>query len=227
MSGWKEYLFEFISIFVALIAAFALDNWKESRNDKKIEHRILQEIKYGLDKDIEDIRTNMLGHKQGIVAAEFFIRAVNGEKVGNDSVKQQTINLHRDFLSIQNVSGYESLKSKGLELISNDSLRTRIINIYEHDYTTLRKLEEEYHELQFQKNYYPLFSQLIAPAFQFDEKHMINGIQPIHLNGSDKNRLQTDFFKMRFNRNWMLEIYNESIERINHLKTNISMELSQ
>lgn len=62
----------------------------------------------------------------------------------------------------------------GFELIDTDSLRSKIISLYEFDYQTLRKLEEEYYELQFQENYYTEPNNAIAPNFKYDEKGNIN-----------------------------------------------------
>ena len=52
-----------------------------------------------------------------------------------------------DYISIQNISGYETLKSNGLELIRDDSLRFEIITLYEYDYSILKKFEEEYENI--------------------------------------------------------------------------------
>ena len=52
-TNWKEYGFEFLSIFIAVLAAFALNNWNENRRDKHTEHKILTEISNGLENTIE------------------------------------------------------------------------------------------------------------------------------------------------------------------------------
>jgi hypothetical protein len=78
----------------------------------------------------------------------FWRKVFTNEATNLDSVRQYYFLLTRDFVSIQSTSGYETLKSKGLELIKNDSLRTKIISLYEYDYKTLTQVEEEYNELQ-------------------------------------------------------------------------------
>ena len=147
---WKKYTFEFLSIFVALISAFALSNWNDNRKDSLSENKILTEISNGLEKDLDDIKLNIGGHKTGISACNYFRDVFAGKNIEADSLMFHYFNLTRDFVSIQNTAGYETLKSKGLELIKNDSLRLKIISLYEYDYNTLRKLEEEYTEMQFQ-----------------------------------------------------------------------------
>ena len=151
--NWKKYTFEFLSIFIAVVTAFALNNWNDNRRDDKAESKILSEILNGLKKDIEDVKVNVVGHEMGIRACTFWRGIFTNTASDTDSLKQYYFILTRDFVSVQNTSGYETLKSKGLELIKNDSLRMEIISLYEYDYKTLMKLEEEYKELQFEKNY--------------------------------------------------------------------------
>ena len=132
--NWRKYTFEFLSIFIAVISAFALENWNENRRDSLAESGILSEILNGLQKDLDDVRDNSYGHKQGIRACAFWRQVLSAESVNMDSVSQYFYILTRDFISIQNTSGYETLKSKGLELIKNDTLRTEINSLYEYDY---------------------------------------------------------------------------------------------
>ena len=57
MESWKKYGFEFLSIFVAVVLAFSLDNWNQNRREAHLENKILTEIANGLEKDIEDLRS--------------------------------------------------------------------------------------------------------------------------------------------------------------------------
>ena len=42
-----KYTFEFLSIFIAVISAFALNNWNDNRRDRLAENKILTEIYNG------------------------------------------------------------------------------------------------------------------------------------------------------------------------------------
>jgi len=72
MKKWRKYSFEFISIFTAVILAFALNNWNDNRRNNNAENKILTEIYNGLNKDLEDFKRNELGHKSGIKAIAYF-----------------------------------------------------------------------------------------------------------------------------------------------------------
>lgn len=226
MKNWKKYGFEFLSIFIAVVAAFALNNWNDNRRASLSENKILIEISNGLVKDLDDIRNNIKGHEYGISACKYFRNAFGNNEVKFDSLMMNFYSLTRDFVSIQNVAGYESLKSKGLELIENDSLRLQIISLYEYDYNILRKLEEEYNEMQFNENYYKEFNQNLAPNFQFnDDQHIVGINSPLQISPEQKKILLVYLWKIQTNRVFILQFYSEVEHKINKIRENIKAEI--
>ena len=225
--NWKKYAFEFLSIFIAVITAFALNNWNDNRKDNKAETKILEEISNGLDKDLEDVELNILGHEFGLRANRFWRKVVRNESVNFDTISPYYFNFLRDFISIQNTSGYENLKSRGLELIKNDSLRTAIISLYEYDFKTLRTFEEDYYEMQFYENYFKEINDHIAPHLVYDEANKIVGIkQPIEISERDKSKLLSYLWRIDENRKFVLEFYEQIGANIRNLKERIEKEES-
>lgn len=224
--NFAKYGFEFLSIFIAVLSAFALNNWNDNRKDSISESKILVEISNGLGKDLEDITVNVGGHKAGIRACEFWRKVLENEEVTFDSLKQFYFDFSRDYISIQNISGYETLKSKGLELIEDDSLRLKIISVYEYDYSILRKFEEEYKENQFHESYFKALNDVFAPNFTFDEKGDISGMNvPINIPKSERKILLSYLWKIKTNRNFILYFYNQVEGNVKELKGLIEEEL--
>ncbi len=220
--SWKKYTFEFLSIFIAVISAFALNNWNDNRKSRNAENKILIEIHNGLEKDLSDIHLNKDGHKKGMAAVDFFRNLLGRKDVPTDSVLFHYHYLTRDFISIQNISGYETLKSRGLELIDDDSLRTKIISLYEYDYNTLRKLEEDYFELQFQENYFKDINSSFAHNLQFNEDKLITGIKtPLEVDPENEKILLTYLWKIQANRSFILKYYEEVERKIVELRGDI------
>lgn len=225
--NWKKYGFEFLSIFIAVVAAFALNNWNEDRRNAHAEKKILTEISNGLEKDLIDIELNIIGHEEGILACNYFRKAFAGKNIKTDSLIQYYFNLTRDFVSIQNTAGYETLKSKGLELVQNDSLRLNIISLYEYDYATLQKLEEEYVEMQFQANYFKEINEELAPNFKIDEEGNITGVTvPLKIQENKRNKLLLYLWKIQSNRLFILHYYTEIKTKINAVRAQINNELA-
>lgn len=223
--NFKKYAFEFLSIFIAVISAFALNNWNDNRRNNQAESKILKEISNGLEQDIQDVELNVFGHKFGLKASQYWRKVIMNEEVDQDSIRTYYFNFLRDYISIQNTSGYENLKSRGLELISNDSLRTAIISLYEYDFKTLKSLEENYYEMQFNQNYYKDINNIFAPNFTFDKEGMITGIKkPLNLSQDEKNILLSYFWKIDTNRKFVLSFYDQIKENIIALKAQIEEE---
>ncbi len=226
--NWKKNGFEFLSIFIAVVSAFALNNWNENRRDAHSENKILTEISNGLEKDLHDIKLNMSGHHIGISACNYFNKAIMDQPIEMDSLAFYYSKLTRDFISIQNVAGYETLKSKGLELIQNDSLRLKIIALYEYEYNTLRKLEEEYSEMQFHTNYFNKINEVLAPEFTIDSTGTITGIdQPLQIQDSKKQELLIYLANIRSNRKFILQYYTQIVKTIEEVREDIDIEIEE
>src|SRR5690554_4591464 len=222
IGNWRKQGFEFLLIFIAVISAFALNNWNENRKTEDSENKILTAIANGLDKDINDIRSNKLGHKKGISASVYFRKLLTNQEVNSDSLLVQYENLTRTFISIQNVAGYETLKSQGLALVKNDSLRLQIISLYEYDFNALRKLEEEYSEMQFQDNYFKDINNALAPNFQLDDSGNIKGIDlPLDLSENERKILLVYLWKIQNNRSFILTYYSDIENKINSIHKKI------
>jgi len=136
----------------------------------------------------------------------YWLDYLNGGQAGGDTLAlyyQHVI--FRDYISIQNTSGYETLKSRGLELVEDDSLRNAIVSLYEYDYEIIKLFEEEYQEMQYFKNYYPLFQEELMPYMDLDSLGQVVKVRAIDgLEGERRKRLSNALFQIRHNRQFVL-----------------------
>ncbi len=222
MRNLKKYSFEFLSIFVAVISAFTLNNWNERRKSRNAEDKILAEIYNGLGKDLLDIDMNIYGHRSGNNATAYFRNVAANRDVVKDSVLIYYFSLTRDFISIQNTSGYETLKSRGLELIGDDSLRSQIISLYEYDFNVLRKLEEEYYEMQFQQNYFAEINRILSRSFIFDSDKNLVGLElPLRMSEDEEKLFLSYLWKIKMNRDFVLRYYADMRKRVERVRDHI------
>ena len=225
--SWRKYALEFLSIFIAVILAFALNNWNDNRRDRIIENKILVEIRNGLEKDIDDIQLNTYGHNRGLESLSFWGDVIVGEPVDEEAFSRHFFDVTRDFVSIQNRSGYESLKSKGLELIQDDSLRIQIISIYEYDFATLEKLEEDYAEMQFHHSYFNAMNDILAPYLTFGAEGQISLKKPLNLSEKETATLQSIFWKIGANRYFIIDFYKQVELKVVQLIEKIELYLQE
>ena len=223
----RRYAFEFLSIFVAVISAFALNNWNDHRKDEIAEAKILNEIYRGLGEDLKDIDVNVAGHRQGIRACTYWRSVLLNEPVDVDSAGLMYFFLLRSFLSMQNTSGYETLKSRGLELIQDDSLRAAIITTYEYDYYFIRSYEEQYGEMQFYQLYHEDFDRWLASHFTYDEALTIVGLDlPLKLSAEQKSIAVSYLNRIAINRQFAQELSEDAKTGIARLREQISQSVT-
>lgn len=220
---WRQHAFDFLTVFTGITVAFLLNAWSENRKDSHTESKILTEIRNGLQLDTADIQVNIRGHNLGIEACDYFRKLLDNQPVEDSLANVSFFLLLRDFISIQNKSGYESLKSKGLELVSDDSLRLTIIAMYDFHFQVLEKLEENYTENQFYENYFHKINELLSPNMRYDQSGKLMAFTgPLKLTPAEKNRFLTYLDKIQFNREFIIEYYHtvnraavDLIQRIN------------
>ena len=226
-TNFKKFWFEFFSVFFAVVFAYLLNQWNEDRKDDLTESKILIEINNGLKRDSLDLASDEKYFKVNIDAIKYFNRIANNIEVDNDSLSLYYFYLTRDLITVQNTSGYETLKSKGLEIIKNDSLRKSIIDLYEVTYKLNRKFSEEYDENKYMKNYFEKINNAIAPHFIFDSNNNIIGLnQPVNLKTQDKNIVKSYLWKLAVNRNDRLGAIKGNQIKIGKLRSLIKEDLN-
>lgn len=219
-SSWNKYFFEFISIFIGVTLAFALSNWNDDRRERRFERKVLQEIKTGLKLDAEDIAQNVKGHQSGLYSERVFRNLLLHQTEISDSAGGHFRSLLRDYISVQNKSGYETLKSKGFNLIQNDSLRLNILTLYDFHYEILEKLEENYSAMQFHRTYYDHFSRLLSPNMIFSDNGELQRITvPSHLDQTEVNLLLQSLQKIKSDRQMMVDFYGSTFEQLNKVRS--------
>ena len=223
---FKYAIGEIVLVVIGILIALQINNWNENRKSAEIENKILIEISNGLEKDLIDVNINKKGHVLGLNAIEYWNKIINNENVNIDSIQIQYHRLLRNFISVQNTSGYESLKSRGLELVKNDSLRLEIISLYEENYSIIKKIEEEYHENKFYKNYYKEINSLISSNFIYDNNGDLESFElPLAMSEEDKKEFLSYLMKIKSGREFTISIYDNLELKIKETLKLINLEI--
>lgn len=226
-SKWKKYTFEFLSIFIAVVSAFALANWSENRNDKKSEQKILTEIKNGIGIDTKDFQGNISGHNLSLRASSVFRDLINNKPISQDSIAIFYISLFRDYTPLINRSGYESLKESGLKIITNDSLRLEIITLYDYYYGIVEVLDNV-NEMQSFENYFASVNKLMHPYMEFDaEGKLIRINEPKELSEIERKEIFSYLWRLENNRKYKLGRYESILKIMKKARKNIEREIKQ
>lgn len=130
---------EIILVTIGILIALEVNNRNELRKSKALEIKYLKEVKDNLQFDLNDVVFNTNFNRGRLASNQAVLNYLNGEEI--DSLSFHLSNMVFTTRTLPNPSGYESLKSKGLELITNDSLRSQITTLYEFHIHNLEDFE--------------------------------------------------------------------------------------
>jgi len=118
-------------IFIGVTIATWFDNWNQERRENKFERTLLKEMIINLESDTIWIASEIRVINRGMVSAKKIIEILSDKDGEIDSLQFYMIDVLWYNTSIHNVSSYETIKSRGLDLIRNDILRQKITKYYE------------------------------------------------------------------------------------------------
>ena len=130
---------EIALVVIGILIALSINNWNEEKKRNEKERNILAEIKRDIDETNSEVVNDMIGHLKMLIDAQRFKGILKEKKTDFKIVGQYYRQLSRDLQVYPKTNAFETLKSQGLEIISTDSLRTSISNLYQLDYTRLTK----------------------------------------------------------------------------------------
>ena len=133
-SKYLAYAFgEILLVVFGILIALQVNTWNQNRQINELEKKILLEIHKNLNGDIIELEDDMLGFQIVIESDSIVIHHLQSKYPYNDSIGAF---IHIAQMSPHLVplrSGYKLLESKGIEVISDDSLRMLITHLYEWD----------------------------------------------------------------------------------------------
>ena len=122
---------EILLVIIGILIALQINNWNEENKTRKEESNILTEMKLALKSDLDYIDFSIKSHKLStrnltIIKEQFQLKTTT-----NDSLNYLYYSLLYTSPVEVTIVPFETLKSKGFDLISNNSLRNKILHYYE------------------------------------------------------------------------------------------------
>jgi hypothetical protein len=138
---------EILLVVVGILIAFQVDNWNEAKKLAKVERSLLSELKTNLESNVQNLESDIEVQVQGASAIHFLLDHLDARRPYRDTL--DVLFQAADYVpeTVLSSSAFETLKSSGLGLVSNDRLRKRIIDLFEVKYPYLmqetRRLEDQ------------------------------------------------------------------------------------
>jgi len=127
----KYAIGEILLVVIGILIALQINNWNEERKAKAQERDILLEIKDNLHADINNFRDRIDDGNQTVNYIDLLIKHIEEKKEYNDSLARYF------FIPVlmegfnNSTSGYETLKSMGIEKVNSNLIKKSLANYYD------------------------------------------------------------------------------------------------
>jgi hypothetical protein len=170
---FKYAIGEILLVVIGILIALQINNWNEAKRTKKFEHEILRDIANAIDGNYFQVDLSLRNNKASIASANIILDALENNLPYHDSLD---IHFSKSISWVSakfNNPAYESLKSYGVNLITNDTIRD-LISIYDTGWMeTLAERQENY----FYNTASPILTEL------FDKVAMRTKMKPFDYDG--------------------------------------------
>ena len=125
-----------------ILIALWINHCDEDRKKQVVEIQTLKEIRTALNADLEEISTTVADVYPDIAAVKSVLNVLN---TGNSPTDSLPYHLSRAFaysFYLPNTAAFETLKSRGMETITNDTIRLAIAQLYSVTYTYQRHVDD-------------------------------------------------------------------------------------
>lgn len=133
---------EIVLVVIGILIALQINNTNEFYKTKQKELVLLTELHQNLKNDLFILNAILVSNKERIRSNEIVKYSIESKLPWNDSLKFHFGNTWGNWQLTENTSAWENLKSIGLDLISNNSLRNSISELYSTKYIYLENLEK-------------------------------------------------------------------------------------
>jgi hypothetical protein len=175
---------EVILVMVGILLALQVNNWNEERKKDKMTVIIYQELINNIQLDIDDLKKNMRTDSSVQSSISFVLNVIEEKPAYNDSLMPYHFGGMSKYTNFyHHKSAYENLKSIGLNLITNDSLRFAIIKFYDETCNYLLNVEKTIinpHEDNFIKPFMMEhfdYSSFSNPAYPIDYFYLLTQVK--------------------------------------------------
>ena len=138
---FKYAIGEIVLVVIGILIALQINNWNQNRIRATEELNILGALKIGLEKDKADLVYNAKRISSSMSSADKVIYALENDLPYRDSIADYLGDLMFPVMFVYSTSAFETLKSKGIDLIKNPELRNQIIDVYDSRYNFFIKQE--------------------------------------------------------------------------------------
>mgnify|MGYP000085247031 CR=1 FL=1 len=140
---FKYAIGEIILVVIGILIALSINNWNEESKSKDFEIKMLSEIRNSLNQDFTFFTNHIKERNEQLgKCISNFEKAIITNSLSKVSLDSNFKCLNIGSQIQFSRGPYDALKATGLDKITNDSLRNKLINVYDFIYPRYKSLIE-------------------------------------------------------------------------------------
>lgn len=128
---------EIALVVIGILIAVSINNWNEGRKNRLIEQKLLSELKENLQINLSRLDRDLVLEQRTIDAVDLVVNHIDNRKPYHDSLD---VYFGYAFYApdiVLSTSAFESIKSRGFDIIHTDTLRKSILELFDVSYALL------------------------------------------------------------------------------------------
>jgi hypothetical protein len=179
---------EIVLVVIGILIALQINNWNGAQKERALEIKTLKELHTSFVIDLKDIDYNLVLHENGRVASEQLLLAFSNDLPYNDSLDQYFGQFYNVSVFVHSTGAYETLKSRGMDIITNDSLRKQVVRMHDLIYNEIVVNQNNFDFVDLQENKRFMFEHMTD--WKFFQTAKPRDYNKISTNSAFRNRLE-------------------------------------
>ena len=134
---FKYAVGEIVLVVIGILIALSLNNWKETRQETLQEIKILRQLNADLRDNQIEVETILSEVKTRLRSSDSIILFMNEGRILEDSLVKYFTGIRYTSIFNSANTAYKYIQSEGMNIVSNDSLRTNLTMMYEKEFRNI------------------------------------------------------------------------------------------
>lgn len=122
---------EIALLVIGIMIAVQINNWNEVKQQKQLELQTLKEVRGSIETNMAEMKTLAGAHQAQIEHFKHLVKHMEEDLPYHDSLETKMAAIFGWYTPLFDFAPYETLKTRGVELISNDTVKRNIVAVYE------------------------------------------------------------------------------------------------
>lgn len=144
---------EIVLVVIGILIALQINNWNQNRINTQKEIIHFENILSNLNGDLENQILPCIKKTESQIKAFYLLKTgfFENDNISNDSIRQLFFKNLAQWDLILNTVAFENLKSSGMDIITNDSIKMKLLTLYGNKYQYIKNLQSQYNKTHYER----------------------------------------------------------------------------